>query len=419
MKIRYLLKKRGNIKGASHPIYVALYDHDTTELIYTGQRIMKTAWSKNEQLPQKQDSDVYTNIDAIKKAVVNVMRRMMLADKVITPYAVKKEYNETRKARQDEQRHADAKDKVSVKSVSSLIERWKKAVMDEYQISTRRTLTISIDQFKQYLKVSGQMKLEKKDISPEIIKDYAIDYLQKKRKLADSTHAKRMKHLRMFLKWADVDPAVIKDIKIRTIKPSERNIISLTQAELQSLETFDVSHDKELQRSKDMFLLGCYTGLRVSDLKRINRHRINEDKIHLTLQKNRKEVTIPILSHTRAILERYENAAPKISEQQVNRNIKDICADCGIDKPVMFKSKRNGLLVEKLYAKHELITTHVAGKTFITLAPDRWGFTPADVAAFVGKDLKTVLGYYMRPDQEAAIRKMIEGEARAEMKKVS
>jgi hypothetical protein len=34
------------------------------------------------------------------------------------------------------------------------------------------------------------------------------------------------------------------------------------------------------------------------------------------------------------------------------------------------------------------------------------------VAAFVGKDLKTVLGYYMRPDQENAINKMIERENR-------
>lgn len=415
MKIRFLLKKRGG-RGAMHPIYLALYDRDTTELIYTGHRCKVADWSSADRLPKDHTSEAYTAISDVKKAVESVVKRMQLEDRIITPFQLKQEFEKSEKQKYDNQHNADRKEKNSITSISSLIKKWIDTALIEYLPSTRKTVIISINQFKEYLKVSGQLKLEKKDITPDLIQDYAIEYLQKKRKLSDSTHAKRMKHLRLFLKWAKIDTEVIKEMKIRTVKPSERNIISLTESELKSLEDIDVTQSAEMQKAKDMFLLGCYTGLRVSDLKRINKNRIDNGRLTITLQKNRKDVSIPILKQTKVILQRYGMQAPKIAEQQVNESIKVVCEKAGINKSIMFKSKRNGLLIEKTFPKHELITTHVAGKTFISLAPDRYGFTPADVAAFVGKDIKTILGYYMRPDQESAIKKMIESDSRAQMK---
>ncbi len=414
MKIRFLLKKRGG-RGATHPIYLALYDHEFTEIIYTGYRCTVKEWSKEDRLPKDHSSEIYTAVNTVKLKVEKVMKKMQADDLVVTPFQLKQEFEKVEKLKMDIQHSSDKKEKESLTSITGLIKKWIDTSMTEYQPSTRKTVTISINQFKEYLKVSGKLRLEKKDLTPDIIHDYAIEFLQKKRKLSDSTHAKRMKHLRLFLKFAGVDTSVIDGMKIRTVAPSERNIISLTQAELERLETVDVSYSKEMQQAKDMFLLGCYTGLRISDLKRIVNH-VEGDRINMTLQKNRKQVSILILKTTRAILDRYNNQAPKISEQQVNESIKLVCEKADIKDKVMFKTKRNGMLIEEKFSKHELITSHVAGKTFISLAPDRWGFTPADVAGFVGKDIKTILGYYMRPDQEAAIKKMIESESRAQMK---
>ncbi len=415
MKIRFLLKKRGG-KGAMHPIYLALYSEDQTELIYSGYRIRLKEWSKEERFPIDHTSETSTNLSDLKTEVEKVMRKMKADEKAITPFQLKKEYERIQYSKNKKQKDTDQKEKVNLTTVSSLIDKWIKTGMTEYLPSTKRTVTISINQFKEYLKVSGQLKLEKKDLDSELIQDYAIEYLQKKRKLADSTHSKRMKHLRLFLKWAKIDTSTISEMKIRTVKPSERNIIALSAQELEKLEKVDVSHNKDYQRSKDMFLLGCYTGLRVSDIKRINRHRIENNEINITLQKNRTEVSIPILPHIEAILKRYDYSAPKISEQQVNKNIKDVCEIAGITKSIFKKEKKNGVLIESLHAKHRLITTHVAGKTFISLAPDKWGFTPADVAAFVGKDIKTVLGYYLKPDQDSAKQKMLAADKRSKMK---
>ncbi|MFN7490840.1 MAG: tyrosine-type recombinase/integrase, partial [Chryseotalea sp.] len=406
MKLRFLLKRKGG-KGATHPIYLAIYSEDQTELIYTGYRIKLKDWSLAERAPVNSNSIVSIDIHRMKDEVDKLKSKMLLDGKIITPFQLKQEYLKQTESKNQNQQKTDKEEKLNNATVSSLIEKWIKTGMSEYLPSTKRTVLISINQFKEYLKFSGQLKLEKKDLNSDLIREYAIDYLQKKRKLADSTHSKRMKHLRLFLKWAKIDVSVISEMKIRTIKPSERNIITLSIQELEKLEKLDVSDNKDYQRSKDMFLLGCYTGWRISDLKRINKHRIENNEINITLQKNRKQVSCPILSETEEILKRYDYSAPKISEQQVNKFIKIVCEKAGIDKPVFLKQKRNGVLIESLYPKHKLITTHVAGKTFISLAPDKWGFTPSDVAAFVGKDIKTILGYYLKPDQDNAKQKML------------
>jgi hypothetical protein len=415
MKIRYLLKKKAK---KAYLIYVALYDNDDTEIISTGERCLLKDWSKEERIPKNHDSDLFQNLEKVKNGVLKVKRVMEANDLPTSPFTLKTAYLKTLKMKDDKQHQQDKHDKVNLTSISSLIGKWIKEGLDNYQPSTKKVVITSIKMFQDYLKVSGQPKLERKELSLDIISEYAR-HLQVKKKLKDSTHGKKMKHLRWFLKYIKFDSSQINEIKIRSVKPSERNIIHLTSSELEALEFVDVSYDKELQRSKDAFLIGCYSGLRMSDIKRISKHRIENNCINLTLKKNRVSVSIPLLTQLEKILQRYEYSAPKISEQQLNDSIKIVCQKAGINKKIFFKSKKAGQLIETLHPKHELITSHCAGKTFISLAGEKWGLTPTDVAAIVGKDVKTILGYYLKPDQETAKKKMIESANRAQMVKVS
>ena len=414
MKIRNLIKRR-NKKAKLYHVYVALYHGDLTELISTGQRIALKEWNEAERAPKDHNSEVSKGIEKVRANLQRAIRRLEADEKPVTPFTLKQEYTTSLKQKEEKQQQQDRHDKASLTSISSLIDQWIKKGLDNYQPSTKKVVITSIKMFKEYLKVTGQPRLERKELTPETITAYAR-YLEVKRKLKDSTHGKKMKHLRWFLKYMKFDSSQIKDIKIRTIKPGERNIIHLTATELTLLEAVDVSYSVEMQKAKDMFLLGCYTGLRVSDLKRITKHHIVNGAITMTLKKNRTEVSIPLLAQTKAILERYEYEAPKISEQQVNDSIKKVCSKADIDKQIFFKSVKGGVLIEKLYPKHEKITTHCAGKTFISLAGERWGLTPTDIAAIVGKDIKTVLGYYLKPNIEVAKQKMIASENRAKMK---
>jgi integrase len=410
MKIKYLLKKRGT-SGAAFLIYCALYSGDDTEIIYTGQRTAKKDWSKSERLPKDQKGDVFKAIEKVKGSIVQAMRRLEADERPVTPYTVKAEYEQMTEAKGDAQRQADKRSKTSTVTITKLVAQWLRSELFRFKTSSQKSITESLNAFTEYLKKVGLATLERKELTREIISGYER-YLLEKKKLSDNTHGKRIKHLRWFLKTLEPLPFDPKSIKIRS---SKKSIISLTIEELEKLEAVDASGFAEWQKAKDLFLLGCYTGLRVSDLKRLNKINTQNGMITLTLQKNNKSVRIPIVQECKRILERYDYHAPKLSEQALNENIKEVCEKAGISAVVSVDETKGGKRISKNVVKHKLITSHIAGKTFITLAPSKWGLTPAEIAAIVGKDLKTLTGHYFNEQGDEARKKIIEIDSRSKM----
>lgn len=68
----------------------------------------------------------------------------------------------------------------------------------------------------------------------------------------------------------------------------------------------------------------CYTGLRVSDLKRVNLDTISEDRSMIVIRstKTDKAIVSPILSEAEEILLKYDYQPPFISDQNVYRQQK-------------------------------------------------------------------------------------------------
>lgn len=397
MKFRYYLKRRGD---GPHPIYIALYQGDATELIYTGQRVKISEWSVKDRAPKNHNSDVSKSIDKVKTAVKKVIARMELEDQLVTPFSVKIAYMEDLSSKEHLREQSDKKARVEMITVCKLADRWTEEELFRFRKSSQRSVKESINAFTSYLKSVGLATLERKALNQTIISGYER-YLLEKKKLADNTHGKRMKHLKWFLKWLDFDVTKIK------LRSSKKPIISLTMDELKRLEAVDVSFSVEYQKAKDMFLLGCYTGLRISDLKRLNKTNTQDGFIKIKLLKNDKDVRIPIIKAAAAILAKYDQHSPKISEQAVNESIKHVCEKAEINEKVVIDYTRGGQRLSKTKPKHKLITSHIAGKTFITLAPKMYKLSPAEIAAIVGKDVKTLINNYFGDQGDEARQKMI------------
>lgn len=404
MKIRYYLKKRGKLP--THPLFVALYDGDQTELIFTGERISAKEWNPREMQPRDQTSDLFARIEKVKSLVQKTMKLLEAQDLPATPYTIKTEYIKAQQQKSEVQKKTDKKEKLGTITMYSLAKAYKENLPDKFQPSTRKTLKVSIDQFMQYLDKSGQRGLSKKDFTEETVDSYC-KYLLHKRLLSDSTHNKRTKHLKWFLKSIGINHT------IAPRKVRRKAVLFLDAQELRALELVDVTAHKDkdrheyMQRAKDMFLLGCYTALRISDLKRLNPANTSGKEITLVLQKNNKVYRMPIKLETQAILDKYEGHAPRISEQEVNRSIKDICELAKIDRPMEVETTKGGKRTYATLPKYSLITSHISGKTFISNSKDRYQIDLPDVAALTGKDLKTLLTHYFNPNVERAIEKML------------
>ena len=134
------------------------------------------------------------------------------------------------------------------------------------------------------------------------------------------------------------------DFKIKEVK-STRSF--LTQEELEAIEAHPLSDNPSLIRVRDIFLWSVYTGLRWSDSMSLTEKNIYKDKkgrywIDVQSQiKTNEPVLLPMLKQAQDIYEKYSECReitkfilPRLSNQKVNANLKEICRLVGINKPV-------------------------------------------------------------------------------------
>jgi hypothetical protein len=181
-------------------------------------------------------------------------------------------------------------------------------------------------------------------------------------------------NLKTFLTWASkrghkVDPVYKQWEIIKRKYPP----ISLTMAELVRLEQAELP--RHLAIARDYLVLESRTGQRISDLKRFDRRDLDGFKwVNHPKKGNRlsnKTVTIHFTGYCAPaylILQKYDFKMPEMSEQNINRNIKEACRIAGIDKEIYIERWAGSRKVRIAGPKYEFMSTHVGRKTFITIA---------------------------------------------------
>jgi len=155
-------------------------------------------------------------------------------------------------------------------------------------------------------------------------------------------------------------------------KPSEEAAnIYLTETELDYIFNFDFSKHPSLERVRDVFLIGCYTGLRKSDLNQLQPENfINEGSlIRVRTKKTKDWVYIPLRPKVKEIINKYPNNILKpISDQRTNEHLKKIGQMVGITELVQTSVTKGGIRIDKNIEKYKLISNHTARRSFATNA---------------------------------------------------
>ena len=116
-----------------------------------------------------------------------------------------------------------------------------------------------------------------------------------------------------------------------SVTSEEVKNIYLNLEELKNLYVLDLSKNKRLEKVRDLFLVGCYTGLRFSDFTSIKPEHIRIVEgvklIDIFTQKTKQLVTIPIHSIVAKVFDKYktkDSVLPKpLSNQKMNDYLKD------------------------------------------------------------------------------------------------
>lgn len=149
--------------------------------------------------------------------------------------------------------------------------------------------------------------------------------------------------------------------------------IYLTETELDKIASLDLDTNPRLGRVRDLFLLGCFTGLRYSDYGSLKPEHIvtknGRQFIDILTQKTRQRVMIPLRQVVVDMLRKYEGVPPQgITNQKANEYLKELGELAGLDEPVLITTYRGGKRIDEVFKKFQLITTHTARRSFASNA---------------------------------------------------
>ena len=232
----------------------------------------------------------------------------------------------------------------------------------------RREYTVTFNYLKEY--AINYNEPDFIDIDLEFHQQF-VDFLRNKG-LATNTIGKKIQTLKIFLNAATEQGINhYQKYKSRSFVAlsEESDNIYLTKEELKQLYEYDFSSKLSLERVRDLFIIGCWTGLRYSDLQQITPDRINGDFIELKQKKTGDKVVIPVHFTVKQILKKYNGILPKpISNQKYNEYLKEAAKHAGISDTFIKTVSYKGLRHEKKYPKYELISSHTARRSFCTNA---------------------------------------------------
>jgi integrase len=124
---------------------------------------------------------------------------------------------------------------------------------------------------------------------------------------------------------------------------------------------------KKQERIRDLFIVGCYTALRYSDLSTLKNEDFNNGFIYKLTKKNNIRVVIPVHDFVNEILNKYNGNVPNgITSQHFNRYIKVICKKIGINDKVSISYTRGNEVVTEIKEKWQLISSHTARRSGAT-----------------------------------------------------
>jgi integrase len=279
------------------------------------------------------------------------------------------------------------------------------------RLPSKKTLVdyeVTFENLKEFAQAKGKNDFSFKEINKKMYTDFK-NFLTIKKGYALNTVGKKIKVFKTFLHDA-AEREYIEETAFKDFKKLAENkeAIYLSEEELQTIYELDLKG--AIADARDLFLVGCWTGLRYSDWEKIAEEKVDGDKITIIQEKTGNEVIIPVLQVTRAILNKHGGKLPRVvSNQKFNAYLKEIGKAAGINKLIPIKRTIGGKTVKGSRPKYELITTHTARRTFATNMYKR-KYPIKSIMNITGHETESVFMKYIKLSKEESADAMLEKE---------
>ena len=223
--------------------------------------------------------------------------------------------------------------------------------------------------FNKFKEFENGKKVYLKDLKDNVYVGFIV-FLRDKYGLNDNTLYRNFGYFKTFLNWCiKKGVEVPNDFKNIKLKPFDTDDISLTTEDLDVLAQLEL--EPRLERHRDLFLIGCYSGQRFSDYSVFEKADIQGDLIIKRAEKTETHSFIPLHPKLKALLDKYNWDLGKISSQKFNQNIQKICKLAGFTEEIKNTSYIGSKKVIEIKQRWQMVASHTARRTFITIAAEK------------------------------------------------
>lgn len=390
-----------------------------------GAKVYPAQWNKRRQIATV--SNGQTRLDNRNNEIVNKRIRAVLA-----AFEEKKSYLCENLERMDflleelrqainpnlKTRHAAMKENNELSATLILSRMAESNIASE---SSKKIYLGYVSAFKEYLEAKG-ISDRLSAINRDVLEDYQ-QYLQERRPAVVKTLLNKVKGIVTLINHANKDKSVRSNINTNGITYLEDNRskeqrkskqVTLTESQLLAIYNYTDLNAKE-RETRDLFICQCLLGQRISDLPKILKgdYRITKledgnEVISFIAQKTSQEATLYLFPVVKEILGRYRQTGfehidllaedEKViarNEAKLNKTIKEVCRKAGLDKDIDYVEQIGSKRIARRKKLFELIHTHTARHTFITLMC-RYGVPKEDViVATAHTDIKMIDEVYL------------------------
>lgn len=208
-------------------------------------------------------------------------------------------------------------------------------VTDGITKTTFRTYKCKTDNLFAFLKEKKQENLYVNEFTYELGEKYKF-WLANKQYSTGHIN-KCMKFVKTLMRFAqfeyNTNPTNLMLLKLKEAKL--KPMVYLTEMELKKVQTH-VYLTQIHQKTADLFLLQCFTGMGYADVIKLNSNSLISHNQHLFINYERIKTgvraLVPVLPQVSNILNRYNGTAPVMCNEVYNRILKEIAAICSINK---------------------------------------------------------------------------------------
>ena len=375
--IQFSLKKRtykGEILSENLPIRMRVSFNSQRLDILTGYFVDAANWDEEQQRVRKntfgKNGVPASEINSYINKAAYEMNEAFKEFEVLDRYPTKEELMDSFFARMDDKRPNSVR-----RSNTKFWEALERFKVDEgnknsWQLPTYQKFNALAEHIKRWKEQPRFEDFTEKGLTAFLVSMRDVE------RITNQTILKQFGFLKWFLKWSR-NNGYHKNDAFETFRPklatTNKKIIFLTIDEIRKLANYEIPPDKpHLERTRDVFIFCCFTGLRHSDVFNLTRSDVKEDHIDVTTIKTADTLSIDLNDVAKRILDKYKDvpfpgnkALPVISNQKMNDQLKELCRLAGFDEEIRITTYQGAERIDVVYPKYELIGTHQGRKSFI------------------------------------------------------